>query len=383
MYIWKQSFLKKLGNSLCLILLILNNSTVADEKMKEFSSLFSPPLSAVQTKAFFLLGVDDSEKLEATFNRMSEQNYTDSNDINEDILLEFLFDESEGKKIGLSAKEHKEQRLNSSKVFTLTWENGTKYVGEVKNGFPHGTGTYTWPDGSEYVGDWENNKMHGKGTMTNNDVLDGNNYRSKYIGEWKDNLKNGIGTQTYRLGHKYAGAWKDDKRHGRGTFTWAFGTSISYEGDWKDDKRDGTGTYIWRSGDKYEGGWKDNKKHGEGILTFANGKVQEDTWINDYTQEFIDGRNNKRFKPYVACMGVPAERQINIMMNLFQNRNRPAAVTYMLDNGCTNSWSRPIRGRDLEEFSRNGKFIGVKTKVHMTGVGKIYAIILADEWDSN
>ena len=100
MYIWKQSFLKKLGNSLCLILLILNNSTAADEKMKEFSSLFSPALSAVQTKAFFLLDVDDSEKLEATFNRMSEQNYTDSNDINEDILLEFLFDESFVLKIG-------------------------------------------------------------------------------------------------------------------------------------------------------------------------------------------------------------------------------------------------------------------------------------------
>ena len=398
MYIWKQSFLKKLGNSLCLILLILNNSTAADEKMKEFSSLFSPPLSAVQTKAFFLLDVDDSEKLEATFNRMSEQNYTDSNDINEDILLEFLFDESEGKKIGLSAKEHREQRLNPTEVGTLTYPLGHKYVGDIKSGKAHGTGTMTFPNGKEYVGDWKNGNVHGKGTMKypygkeyvgdwKDNKRDGKGTMTtlddKYEGDWKDDAKNGIGTQTWRIGDKYVGEWKDDKRYGRGTFTWAFGTSISYKGDWKDDKKDGTGTYTWKNGNKYVGGWKDNKKHGEGILTFANGKVHEDTWINDYTQEFIDGRNNKRFKPYVACMGAPAERQINIMMNLFQTSNRPAAVTYMLDNGCTNSWSRPIRGRDLEEFSRNGKFIGVKTKVHMTGVGKIYAIILADEWDSN
>ena len=248
--------MNKLGYIFCFLLLILTNSIVADEKMEEFSSLFSPPLSAVKTKAFFLLGVDDSEKLEATFNRMSEQDYTNSKDINEDILLEFLFDESEGKKIGLSAKEHREQRLNPTEVGTLTYPLGHKYVGNIKSGNPHGTGTMKYPYGKEYVGDWIDGKRDGKGTMT---TLD-----DKYEGDWKDDAKNGIGTQTWRGGDKYVGEWKDDKRYGRGTFTWAFGTSISYEGDWKDDKRDGTGTYIWRNGNKYEGGWKDNKKHGEG-----------------------------------------------------------------------------------------------------------------------
>ena len=313
---------------------------------------------------------------------MSEENYTDSININEDILLEFLLDELEGKKLGLSAKKHKEQRINASKVYSLDYEGGHKYVGEIKNNIPHGKGTMTLSNGDEYAGDWKNGKPNGKGTITYNSVSNSYDYRSIYIGEWNDYDKNGTGTQTWRNGDKYVGDWKDNKRHGRGIFTWDFGKSISYEGDWKDDKRNGNGTYIWRNGSKYVGGFKDNKKHGEGILTLASGKVIKDTWINDHRQEFLDARNKKRFKPYVVCLGAPAERQINIMMNLFQTSNRPAAVTYMLDAGCNNNWSRPIRGGDLEEFSRNGKFIGVKTKVHMTGVGKIYAIIFADEWDN-
>ncbi len=176
------------------------------EKMKEFSSLFSPPLDATKTAAFFLFGVDDSQKLEAVFNRMSEENYTDSININEDILLEFLLDELEGKKLGLSAKKHKEQRINASKVRRLEYKNGTVYVGETKNNTPHGKGTYTtpngqkyvkfdngvrsrkgtmtFPNGNEYVGDWKNEKPNGKGTMTYNSVSNSYEYGSKYIGEF-------------------------------------------------------------------------------------------------------------------------------------------------------------------------------------------------------
>ena len=43
---------------------------------------------------------------------------------------------------------------------TIEYENGT-YKGEaslgriVWNGVPHGQGTYTWSDGSKYVGEWK------------------------------------------------------------------------------------------------------------------------------------------------------------------------------------------------------------------------------------
>jgi len=38
------------------------------------------------------------------------------------------------------------------------WENGTKYMGEWKDGKKHGQGTYTLPNGSKYVGEWRENK---------------------------------------------------------------------------------------------------------------------------------------------------------------------------------------------------------------------------------
>ena len=59
------------------------------------------------------------------------------------------------------------------------WENGSRYVGEWKDGKKHGQGTYTFPDGKKYVGGWKDSKYHGQGTLTSSD--------GKYfVGEFKD-----------------------------------------------------------------------------------------------------------------------------------------------------------------------------------------------------
>ena len=36
------------------------------------------------------------------------------------------------------------------------WENGTKYMGEWKEGKKYGQGTETYPNGSKYVGEFKN-----------------------------------------------------------------------------------------------------------------------------------------------------------------------------------------------------------------------------------
>jgi hypothetical protein len=56
---------------------------------------------------------------------------------------------------------------------------GSKYKGELKDGKPHGQGTYTWPDGEKYVGKWKNNLKHGLGTVTPTNG-------KWYFGKWKD-----------------------------------------------------------------------------------------------------------------------------------------------------------------------------------------------------
>lgn len=40
---------------------------------------------------------------------------------------------------------------------------GGTYVGEVKDGEPHGKGTFTGQDGRKYEGDWIEGRPHGQG----------------------------------------------------------------------------------------------------------------------------------------------------------------------------------------------------------------------------
>ena len=97
---------------------------------------------------------------------------------------------------------------NTDKV--LTSHDGTKYVGEYKDGDMHGQGTYL-VGGDQYVGDFKDGNRHGRGTYT---------YASgaKYVGEYKDNKKHGQGTYVWR-GEKYVGEYKDGDMHGQGTYT--------------------------------------------------------------------------------------------------------------------------------------------------------------------
>ena len=363
--------------------------------LENFSSLFSPKLDKTKAILFFLFEVDNGQKLEETYNRMSEAKFTDAMDINEDILLDFLANENEGKKIGLSAREYKETVVEKN-------YDGLKYLGQVnKDGYPNGkgnsiyddgrefigevkyssvnksfspvNGTFTWPNGDKYVGEFdEDGRVTGKGILTwpNGE---------KFVGE-VIKAKPSKGTYTWPNGNKYVGEFKNDEKNGSGTFTWPDGEI--YVGEFKDGWRTGKGTYTFSNGDKYVGGFKKNKHHGYGKYTYADGSIKEGIWDNGANPKLVSSRNKKNFKPFAVCLGANKESQIKTMINLFSINNTPAAVTYMLDVGCNNSWSTSIPGKNLEEFTRNLNYVGVKTREYMSGIGWIYAMIKVDEWDS-
>ena len=52
---------------------------------------------------------------------------------------------------------------------TVSTAAGYKYVGELQDNRPNGSGTMNYPDGTRYSGGWENGKKHGKGIFTAED----------------------------------------------------------------------------------------------------------------------------------------------------------------------------------------------------------------------
>ena len=77
------------------------------------------------------------------------------------------------------------------------------YVGDLNNELPDGKGTMTYEDGSKYDGEWKEGKRYGKGTLIYEDG-------SKYEGEWKNGKKNGQGSIFYHDGSKLEGEFRDD-----------------------------------------------------------------------------------------------------------------------------------------------------------------------------
>ena len=81
-------------------------------------------------------------------------------------------------------------------------DNDGKYIGEIENGKPNGTGTITFPDGQKYVGEYKDGKKHGQGTYT---YTDGR----KYVGEFKNgNFWNGT---TYKIDGNIFEEWVNGK----------------------------------------------------------------------------------------------------------------------------------------------------------------------------
>ena len=94
------------------------------------------------------------------------------------LVLGLLFyNTAQAKECEGSPLEEKKNTLTLLKVSitwrdchgTLTYKNGSKYVGEFKLGRFSGQGIFTWLDGVKYVGEFKDGKRHGQGTYTRTD----------------------------------------------------------------------------------------------------------------------------------------------------------------------------------------------------------------------
>lgn len=146
---------------------------------------------------------------------------------------------------------------------------------------------------------------------------------SKYEGEWKNGERHGKGTFYYTNGDKYIGDWVRDVQHGKGIYY--FQNGERYEGDYADGERTGKGIYVYPNGDKYVGQFKNGWQEGTGTFTWQNGAVYEGQWAktNGLEKDIINGEtamNTKvngritwpKEKAFCACRTDPSIQAISL-----------------------------------------------------------------------
>ena len=158
---------------------------------------------------------------------------------------------------------------------TYYFSDGSKFVGELKDGMKNGNGVQTWGEGSEsagarYEGEFNDNMKHGKGVyyFPNGD---------KYEGEYKNDKVHGNGVltrgkQSQWAGDKYEGEWREGSRNGWGNYSYAKGPSKYFDGELIEDSFNGYGKLIYNDGSIYNGFWKISKE-GDGLAYWPNGKI--------------------------------------------------------------------------------------------------------------
>lgn len=78
----------------------------------------------------------------------------------------------------------------------IVYEDGNRYIGEVKDGKPHGIGKMMYVNGYEFFGEWDNGKKQGVGKLSY--PKDSPRETLYYFGEWKGDKKHGYGLSAYK-----------------------------------------------------------------------------------------------------------------------------------------------------------------------------------------
>ena len=166
---------------------------------------------------------------------------------------------------------------------TLTYKDGSKYVGEFKWGRFSGQGIFTWLDGVKYIGEFKAGKRHGQGTYTWGDgTIDNGVWKKdklvkrnkirisidkKKSKKIEDKLVKKKITQTQSSSSGCKGSPLKEKKFAftiaKAVAKWknCYGILIykdgsKYIGEFNKGLYNGQGTYKWPDGKKYVGEWK-------------------------------------------------------------------------------------------------------------------------------
>ncbi len=150
----------------------------------------------------------------------------------------------------------------------MSWEDGTQYTGEFKDGLPHGEGTFEYPKGkTKEIGKTKGIKYKGKPMSLNLPM------GQKYTGEVKDGERHGKGTLVYRSGTKYTGEFENGVKQGQGVLITS--KDLKYEGEFQKGQPNGKGQVTFPDGRIYKGEIEENQITGKGVMIYPDGRRVE------------------------------------------------------------------------------------------------------------
>jgi len=256
---------------------------------------------------------------------------------------------------------------DTSNPCVLTFPDGTKYTGTMKNGEITGEGEYTFSNGATYTGQVLNGLRHGKGIYKSEGIL--------FEGEWKNGLKHGKGKIKqegmelegewdegvlkgkcrikWKTGNIFEGELVNNKMCGNGYMIW-YDKGEKYTGQWNNNLQNGFGIHIWYDSnqemkyfrDRYVGQWKDGKRDGYGKFFYSNGNIYEGYWKNNKKEGFgilcFQDRTKYigNFKDDIMIDNLPKE-QLNYMLNQNKNNNSNNNNNNINDTSMNYTKSRP------------------------------------------
>ena len=142
-----------------------------------------------------------------------------------------------------------------------------------------------WSDGTRYVGEWRNGLMNGSGVL---EMWTRERYEGKFIG----GRRNGKGRCHFPNGQVYIGRWKDGQPHGKGQFIDPKDGGSKFFGTWVKGARQGPGLLLTGSlmdTDARAPAAADKGMDGEAVsVIYANGEPEQQTVVAlDSIQEML------------------------------------------------------------------------------------------------
>lgn len=262
-------------------------------------------------------------------NRIGEELDTDNEYNASDMDRRVIAPDSEINIIREEQLAQKGNNDNPKSLPTIEVQNGGIYVGETKNGQPHGVGIIRFEDrGIVYLGEWEqgapngegvkyekesddfyfgtfkNAQKDGKGTTyftesSIDDVIEKMiriEFKSKQdMRFWVDNIKSAVASYTKLT--KYSGAFKNNLMHGQGMLKYEDGAL--YSGTFLQGFPNGQGKKNFANGDFYQGNFKDGDPSGNGVLKSGDGSE----YSGEFKKGLAHGKGKKRFPDRTVYAG--------------------------------------------------------------------------------